>query len=139
LYVPEFDAEKVGEVATGVDAIEIDRIAEIVAQHGDRFLRRIYTERERERYATRIPELAARFAAKEATSKALGTGIRGLTWRDMEILSNRRGKPILLLHGGAAARAELLGLVHFDVSLTHTRTLALAFVVGLKRRIEAMA
>lgn len=138
-YAPEFDPEKVGEVATGIDAIEIERIAEIVAQHGDRFLRRIYTERERERYATRIPELAARFAAKEATSKALGTGIRGLTWRDMEILSNRRGKPILVLHGGAAARAELLGLVHFDVSLTHSRTLALAFVVGMKRRPDEIA
>jgi holo-[acyl-carrier protein] synthase len=131
-YAPEFDSEKVGQVATGVDIIEIDRIAAIVAQHGDRFLRRIYTERERERYAGRIAELAARFAAKEATSKALGTGIRGLTWRDMEILSNRRGKPILVLHGGAAERAAALGLVAFDVSLTHSRALAMAFVVGLK-------
>ena|SRR5688572_11485821 len=135
VYRPELDPEKVGEVAVGLDVIEIERIAEIVQQHGDRFLRRIYTERERERYSSRIPELAARFAAKEATSKALGTGIRGLTWRDMEILSNRRGKPILLLHGGAAARAETLGLVSFDVSLTHSRTLAMAFVVGLKERL----
>ena len=133
VYLPEFDPEKVGEVAVGLDVIEIDRIAEILRQHGERFLRRIYTERERERYASRVPELAARFAAKEATSKALGTGIRGLTWRDMEVLSNRRGKPILILHGGAAARAELLGLTAFDVSLTHSRTLAMALVVGLKR------
>lgn len=132
-YTPEFDPEQTGEIAVGVDIIEIDRIAQIVEQHGDRFLRRIYTERERERYATRIPELAARFAAKEATSKALGTGIRGLAWRDMEILSNRRGKPILILHGGAAERAEKLGLVAFDVSMTHSRTVAMAFVVGLKR------
>ena len=134
VYTPEFDPERVGEVAVGLDVIEIERIAQIVAQHGDRFLHRIYTERERERYANRIPELAARFAAKEATSKALGTGIRGLTWRDMEILSNRRGKPILVLHGGAAARAAVLGLTHFDVSLTHSRTVAMALVVGLKRR-----
>jgi holo-[acyl-carrier protein] synthase len=133
VYRPEFDPERVGEVAVGIDVIEIDRIAEILHRHGERFLRRIYTERERERYANRVPELAARFAAKEATSKALGTGIRGLTWRDMEVLSNRRGKPILVLHGGAAARAELLGLTHFDISLTHSRTLAMAFVVGLKR------
>ena len=132
-YSPNFDPETTGDVAVGVDIIEIDRIAEIVKQHGDRFLRRIYTERERERYATRIPELAARFAAKEATSKVLGTGIRGLTWRDMEILSNRRGKPILVLHGGAAERAAKLGLVTFDVSMTHSRTVAIAFVVGLKR------
>jgi holo-[acyl-carrier protein] synthase len=137
IYRPEFDPEKVGAVAVGLDVIEIARIAEILERHGDRFLRLIYTERERERYAKRIPELAVRFAAKEATSKALGTGIRGLTWRDMEILSNRRGKPILVLHGGAAARAELLGLVSFDISLTHSRTLAMAFVVGLKeRRLE---
>jgi holo-[acyl-carrier protein] synthase len=136
-YRPEFDPESVGEVAVGVDVIEIDRIAEILRQHGERFLRRIYTERERERYATRVAELAARFAAKEATSKALGTGIRGLTWRDMEVLSNRRGKPILVLHGGAAARADALGLTHFDISLTHSRTLAMAFVVGLKRRAPA--
>lgn len=136
-YTPEFDPERVGDVAVGLDVIEIERIAQIVEQHGDRFLRRIYTERERERYATRVPELAARFAAKEATSKALGTGIRGLTWRDMEILSNRRGKPILVLHGGAAERAAALGLVHFDVSLTHSRTVAMAFVVGLKRRPKA--
>ena len=133
-YVPQFDPEQVGEVAVGLDVIEIDRIAKIVAEHGDRFLRRIYTERERERYANRIPELAARFAAKEATSKALGTGIRGLTWREMEVLSNRRGKPILVLHGGAAARAAALDLVHFDVSLTHSRSVAMAVVVGLKRR-----
>jgi holo-[acyl-carrier protein] synthase len=134
VYVPEFDSERVGDVAVGLDVIEIERIAEIVARHGERFLRRIYTDRERERYATRIPELAARFAAKEATSKALGTGIRGLTWRDMEILSNRRGKPILVLHAGAAARAAALGLVYFDVSLTHSRTTAMAFVVGLRSR-----
>ena len=137
MYSPLFDAELAGALTVGLDVIEIERIAEIVARHGDRFLRRIYTERERERYATRIPELAARFAAKEATSKALGTGIRGLTWRDMEILSNRRGKPVLVLHGGAAARAAALELVHFDVSLTHSRTFAMAIVVGLKRRPEA--
>ena len=122
------------KLACGTDIIEIGEFARGLELGGERFLRRIYTERERERYATRIPELAARFAAKEATSKALGTGIRGLTWRDMEILSNRRGKPILVLHGGAAARAEALGLVSFDVSLTHSRTLAMAFVVGLKSR-----
>lgn len=131
-YSPIFDPERSGAVAVGVDIIEIDRIAKMIEQHGDRFLRRIYTTQERERYGHRIPELAARFAAKEATSKALGTGIRGLTWREMEILSNRRGKPVLILHGDAAARAALLGLVHFDISLTHSRTDAMAFVVGFK-------
>lgn len=132
-YEPEFDSELVGAVATGVDIIEIARIGRALDDFGERFLRRIYTERERERYRDRVSELAARFAAKEATSKALGTGIRGIGWREMEILSNRRGKPILVLHGGAAERAAKLGLVAFDVSLTHSRTDAMAFVVGLRR------
>ncbi len=133
-YLPLFDPEAANEVSIGIDIIEIDRIAKMIEQHGDRFLRRIYTERERERYGRRVPELAARFAAKEATSKALGTGIRGLTWREMEVLSNARGKPVLVLHGDAAARAAHLGLVHFDISLTHSRTEAMAFVVGMKAR-----
>jgi holo-[acyl-carrier protein] synthase len=132
-YQPELDPERCGAVAVGIDTIEIARIRRTLADFGDRFLQRVYTERERERYGSRISELAARFAAKEATSKALGTGIRGIRWREMEVLANRRGKPVLILHGGAAERAALLGLVDFDVSLTHSRTDALAFVVGMKR------
>ena len=131
-YQPELDPERCGAVAVGIDTIEIARIQRTFADFGDRFLRRVYTERERERYGSRISELAARFAAKEATSKALGTGIRGIRWREMEVLANRRGKPVLYLHGSAAERAALLGLVDFDVSLTHSRTDAMAFVVGMK-------
>lgn len=71
-------------------------------------------------------------ALQAATSKALGTGIRGIRWREMEILPNPRGKPILVLHGGAKARADHLGLVAFDVSLTHSRTDAMAVVVAVK-------
>jgi holo-[acyl-carrier protein] synthase len=118
----------------GVDIIEIARIRRTLADFGERFLRRVYTERERERCRGRVSELAARFAAKEATSKALGTGIRGIRWREMEVLANRRGKPILVLHGSAAERAASLGLVAFDVSLTHSRTDAMAFVVALRQR-----
>lgn len=129
-YRPEMDADAVGAVAAGVDAIEIARVARVLAEYGERFLTKVYTERERERYRDRVPELAARFAAKEATSKALGTGIRGIRWKEMEILANPRGKPVLILHGGAAERAARLGLVAFDVSLTHTRTDAIAFVVA---------
>jgi holo-[acyl-carrier protein] synthase len=136
-YVPEFDAERSGLVAVGVDIIEISRIERTLADFGERFLRRVYTERERERYGSRPSELAARFAAKEATSKALGTGIRGIRWREMEVLSNRRGKPILVLHGSAAERAALLGLVAFDVSLTHSRTDAMAFVVAFRGGVAA--
>jgi holo-[acyl-carrier protein] synthase len=136
-YVPEFDADRSGLVAVGVDIIEIARIERTLADFGERFLRRVYTERERERYGSRPSELAARFAAKEATSKALGTGIRGIRWREMEVLSNRRGKPVLVLHGGAADRAAMLGLVAFDVSLTHSRTEAMAFVVAFRGRNAA--
>lgn len=132
LYVPEFDPEKSGRVAVGVDLIEIARIQRALDDFGERFLNRIYTELERERYRYRISELAARFAAKEATSKALGTGIRGIRWREMEVLPNRRGKPVLILHGGAAQRAELLGFTDFTVSLTHSRSDAMAFVIAYR-------
>jgi len=133
-YVPNFDAEAAGAIAVGIDVIEIARIQHVLDDFGDRFLRRVYTERERERYSGRVAELAARFAAKEATSKALGTGIRGIRWREMEILSNRRGKPVLVLHGAAAERAASLGLTDFDLSLTHSRTDAVAFVIGVRGR-----
>ena len=131
-YQPIMDADRVGAIAAGVDVIEISRIERVLGEFGDRFLTKVYTERERRHYADRVPELAARFAAKEATSKALGTGIRGIRWKEMEIVSNRRGKPVLVLHGGAAERAASLGLVAFDVSLTHSRTDAMAFVVALR-------
>ncbi|MDQ3693270.1 MAG: holo-ACP synthase [Chloroflexota bacterium] len=131
-YEPELDPERAGLIAAGIDIIEIARIQRALDDFGDRFLRKVYTEREQAWYGSRVPELAARFAAKEATSKALGTGIRGVYWREMEIISNRRGKPVLVLHGNAAARAAHLGLIAFDVSLTHSRTEAMAFVVALR-------
>jgi holo-[acyl-carrier protein] synthase len=132
VYVPEFDPEKCGRIVVGVDLIEIPRIQRVLDDFGERFLNRVYTQRERDRYRDRISELAARFAAKEAISKALGTGIRGIKWREMEVVSNRRGKPIVGLHGTAAARADLLGITDFDISLTHSRTDAMAFVVGFR-------
>ncbi len=131
-YQPEFDPEREGAVAVGIDIIEIARIARTYNDFGERFLSRVFTECERDRYRGRVNELAARFAAKEATSKALGTGIVGIRWREMEVLPNRRGKPILILHGQAAERARHLGLTHFSVSLTHSRTDAMAFVVAVK-------
>ena len=138
-YEPEFDSERCGPVAVGVDIIEIARIERTLADFGERFLRKVFTARERERYASRVSELAARFAAKEAISKALGTGIRGIRWQEMEVLSNRRGKPVLVLHGSAAKRAALLGLVAFDISLTHSRSEAMAFVVALRGPAPATA
>ncbi|CAN5667535.1 hypothetical protein BH23CHL5_BH23CHL5_03590 [soil metagenome] len=133
MYIPEFDPEKSGHIAVGIDVIEIERIERVLGEFGQRFLDRVYTTQEQVRYAARPNELAGRFAVKEATSKVLGTGIRGIRWREMEILTNRRGKPVLVLHGEAAERAVLLGLVDFSVSITHSRTDAVAIVVGIKR------
>jgi len=127
-YEPIWDPDATGPVEVGVDAIEIERIHRAITRFGDRFLNRIYTPQERERYRGRIAELAARFAAKEAVMKALGTGVRGVRWRDIEILSNRRGKPIVVLHGTARARAAQLGLRHVAISLTHARAFAIAVV-----------
>lgn len=135
-YHPVWDPEAAGPVEVGIDVIEIDRIAAVLEKHGERFLMRCFTEKERQRYGARPAELAARFAAKEATMKALGTGIRGVRWRDIETLPNRRGKPILVLHGTAKARAELLGFHHFAISLTHSRSDATAVVVAMKNRPE---
>lgn len=135
-YVPIWDAEAAGPVEVGIDIIEIERIERALERFGDRFLHRIYGTRERERYGRRPAELAARFAAKEAVMKALGTGIRGVRWRDIEVLPNRRGKPIVVLHETAARRAELLGFAHFAISLTHSRTEAMAMVIATKVRVS---
>jgi holo-[acyl-carrier protein] synthase len=133
LYLPEFDPEKSGDIAAGIDVIEIERIKRALDEFGQRFLDRVYTPEEQTRYGNRPNELAGRFAVKEATSKVLGTGIRGIRWKEMEVLTNRRGKPVLVLHGSAAERAALLGLDDFTVSITHSRTDALAIVVGMRR------
>ena len=98
---------------------------------GERFLGRVYTPAELALCRGRAPELAARFAAKEAISKALGTGLRGIGWREMEVLSDERGKPLVYLHGRAKARADFLGLSDFAISLSHSQVYALAFVVAI--------
>ena len=117
-------------LSVGVDAVEIDRIASVYSRHGERFLARVYTDREAARYRGRINELAARFAAKEAVSKALGTGLNGIRWREIEVLPDPRGKPLVFLSGRAASRAAEIGLSEFAISITHTNQLALVFVVA---------
>ena len=103
----------------------------MLERHGERFLHKVYTEREIDHCGGHHSELAARFAAKEAISKALGTGLRGVYWREMEIISDPRGKPLVVLHGNALRRAEKLGIQDLGVSLTHSQDLAIASVVGL--------
>ena len=118
------------DICVGVDIIEIDRISATLARFGDRFLQRIYTEAEAAYCRGRAPQLAARFAAKEAAMKALGTGRRGVGWRDVEVTRKRSGEPEIALHGRAAARAEALGIDRLAVSLSHSRQYAVASVVG---------
>ena len=120
--------------SVGVDIIEIERIKAALRRYGERFLRRVYTPAEQAYCRGRVPELAVRFAAKEAISKALGTGMRGIAWQEMEILGDQRGKPLVHLHGRARARAEELGLSEFAVSLSHSRDYAVAFVMAAGKR-----
>ena len=120
-------------LVTGVDIVEIPRIERVVNRYGDRFLRRIYTEGETDYSRGRAPQLASRFAAKEAVMKALGTGIRGVRWRDIEVARQRGRPPEIVLHGTALARAEKMGIDRLAVSLSHSETYAVAFVVGEAR------
>jgi len=114
----------------GVDIIEIARVRRVIDRWGQRFLSRVYTEAELEFCRGRVPELAVRFAAKEAVMKALGTGIRGVSWRDIEILPNRRNAPLVYLHGGARRRARRLGITELAISLSHSRENAIASVIA---------
>ena len=118
------------EYAVGIDVIEIERVRRVLTRHPRRFLDRVFTPEEVAFCRGRVPELAARFAAKEAVMKALGTGARGLAWREIEVLPNRRGKPLVYLHGNALKRGETIGIRGIDISLTHSHDLAIAAVVG---------
>lgn len=121
-------------LVTGVDIIEIERVKRVYAQYGDRFLRRIYTDVEAAYCRGRAPQLASRFAAKEAVMKLLGTGVRGVRWRDIEVVRGRGQAPSIRLHGTAVARAEKIGLTDIAVSLSHSREFAVASVVGESER-----
>lgn len=118
-------------IRCGVDMIDVERIAAALDRHGERFYARFFTPREREICGGQAPRLAARFAAKEAVAKALGTGIGDVRWVDIEVDCDARGRPVLALHGAAAQLSDQLGLSGWDISLSHTATHALAFAVAL--------
>jgi holo-[acyl-carrier protein] synthase len=120
-------------VGSGIDIAEVPRIAQAITRYGDRFLRRIFTEEEIrycESKANRIERYAARFAAKEAAMKALGTGWNhGIRWRDVEVRHEPGGRPTIAFHGNAAEFASRLGAAHVALSLSHTASEAIAQVI----------
>jgi holo-[acyl-carrier protein] synthase len=115
---------------TGVDMIEVARLARAINRHGDRLFRRFYTDRELARCGGHIGMLAARFAAKEAAAKALGTGIGDVRWVDIEVTNGERGEPQLVFHGAAQTLADDLGLNEWSLSISHTREHGVAIVVA---------
>jgi holo-[acyl-carrier protein] synthase len=118
-------------LVAGTDLIEIQRIAGVIDRHGERFLHRVFTPDELAGCECRPESLSARWAAKEAVAKALGTGIGQVAFREIEIVQDDCRCPSLRLHGAAEALAADRGLTQWAVSLAHDGGLALAFVVGM--------
>jgi holo-[acyl-carrier protein] synthase len=120
-------------VGTGIDIAEVPRIEASIARFGDRFLQRVFTKAEREYCESKanwVERYAARFAAKEAAMKAIGTGWNhGVTWRDVEVCRQPGGRPTIAFHGKAAEFAAKLGAVHIALSLSHTAEYAIAQVI----------
>jgi holo-[acyl-carrier protein] synthase len=114
----------------GIDIIEIARIERAIAQRGESFLHRIYTELEIKLYGNKPSSLAARFAGKEAVIKALGARAKGICWKEIEILSDSNGKPLVHLHGKARNQAQDLGADNIAISLSHSKEYAIAFVIS---------
>jgi len=119
------------KLATGVDLIEIARIEEVIGRHGKHYLERIYTPAELEQCGKRAESLAGRFAAKEAVAKALGSGIGDVQWKEIEVLGDEQHAPVLTLHGAAEVRAKSLGLTSWSVSISHSQSHSVAFVVAI--------
>jgi holo-[acyl-carrier protein] synthase len=115
---------------SGIDLVEIKRLAEINPAIRQRFLQRVYTPLELADAGDSNIHLAGRFAAKEAAAKALGTGIGEIAWKDIEIQRGPNGEPVLHLYGNAAALSEKLGLFTWSISISHTQTHAVAMAVA---------
>ena len=120
---------------TGVDLIEIERFASAYRQYDQRFLQRIFTPTELAENGLNIASLAARFAGKEAVAKAFGTGIGRVAWQDIEICRGLLGEPVLHLHGAAERMANEQHLDVWSISLSHTQSHAIAFVVAMSTQV----
>lgn len=118
-------------IFNGVDLVEIDRFKTLNPAIKERFIRRVYTQKEIGEANELLPHLAGKFAAKEAAAKALGCGIGIISWQELEILENPQGKPDLFLHGVAMRISKKAGWTSWSVSISHTRTLAIAVVTAL--------
>jgi holo-[acyl-carrier protein] synthase len=121
-----------GTTELGIDIVKVARIAGTIERFGDRFSRRVLTPRE-QRYVRGRPEtFAGRWAAKEAVSKVLGLGVRGIGWRDIEVERLPTGQPAVRLHGRAAARADQLGMTRIALSISHESDYAVAIAFGVR-------
>jgi len=121
-----------GTTELGIDIVKVDRIAAAIDRFGMRFANRVLTPRE-QRYVRQRPEtFAGRWAAKEAVSKVLGLGVRGVGWRDIEVERLPTGQPNIVLHGRAAQRAEQLGMGRVAVSISHEAEFAVAVAFGVR-------
>ena len=125
-------------VAHGIDLVDFPRIEEMIEQHGERFLNRVFTAAE-QAYAgsnkNGMEKLAGRFAAKEAVLKLMGTGWRGkIAWTDIEVINNSAGRPEVTLTGEVEKIAEKLGIEHISISITHTANFAIASAVALAEK-----
>src|SRR5439155_10825011 len=121
-----------GTTELGIDIIKVDRIRASIERFGERFSRRVLTTSE-QRYVRMRPEtFAGRWAAKEAVSKVLGLGVRGIGWKDIEVERLPTGQPAVRLHGRAAARAEQLGMERIALSISHESDYAVAIAFGIR-------
>ena len=116
---------------TGIDLVDIDRLDQLDPRIRERFLHRVFTQRELAECGRSAASLAGRFAVKEAVAKALGCGIGAVGFQSIEVLRGPQGEPLLCLHYKAQAAAESLGLTQWSISISHSRTHAIAMVVGL--------
>jgi len=117
-------------ITIGIDIIEINRIENAIKYWQKNFLKRVYTEQETTKYSNMTPSLAARFAAKEATMKALRKSDSSINWREIEVLSMSNGAPTIQLYGQTKRLAESMGIRELSVSLSHCQDYAIATVIG---------
>jgi holo-[acyl-carrier protein] synthase len=121
-----------GTTELGIDIIKVERIRASIDRFGERFAKRVLTAREQQYVRLRPETFAGRWAAKEAVSKVLGLGVRGIGWRDIEVERLPTGQPAVRLHGRAAARAEQLGMERIALSISHESDYAVAIAFGIR-------